>query len=708
MSIPSQAAVAYPLILVPILSIVGLLFVAVLARSIARHPLDNEAILQITLTIHRGATTFLAREYVVLFPILAIVGILLALGDGFVAGLSFVVGAGFSVLAGYVGMQIATMANGRTTLEARRSLGAALNMAFSGGSVMGIVVSSLGVAGSFLSMYGTLSILHSPEKALVAATGYSMGASLVALFARVGGGIYTKAADVGADLVGKVEAGIPEDDPRNPASIADNVGDNVGDVAGMGADLYESYIGAILAANILGYWFARQHGIADVLLPVRYVYYIVAAGLMFSLMAVLLVKLLSTSDRFSPESLLRYGSIGASVALVASSIPLSLGVFGDMKAAIAVTVGVVSGVLIGLASEYFTSSRPVAQIALASKSGAATNILSGMSAGMRSVVIPVVAISAALLAAYASLGMYGIALAGVGMLGTLGISLSVDAYGPIADNAGGIAELTGQLPVVRERTDQLDSLGNTTAAMGKGFAVGSAALTSLALFSSFAQAVNLSVLDILDPRVVAGMFLGSVLPFWFSALLIEAVGSTAMLMVAEVRRQFREIPGLLQGLAAIRPKCVHSHQHARRAQVYGAASSPWYRGSFCHVLSAGQGSRRWSSSRCDGDWHAAWALYGKCRRSMGQCEEAYRAVAWRKGQPRAPGKRRRGYRWRPTEGHCRTFTEHPYQTHIGGFAQLPSPVHQIGGASPRRLRHSFSVCVLRCRSKCVLFEYADE
>ena len=557
MSIPSQAATAYPLILVPILSIVGLTFVALLARSIARHPLDNEAILQITLTIHRGATTFLAREYAVLFPILAVVGVLLALGDGLVAGLSFVVGGGFSVLAGYVGMQIATMANGRTTLEARRSLGAALNMAFSGGSVMGIVVSSLGVAGSFLSMYGTLSILHSPEKALVAATGYSMGASLVALFARVGGGIFTKAADVGADLVGKVEAGIPEDDPRNPASIADNVGDNVGDVAGMGADLYESYIGAILAADILGYWFARQHGIADVLLPVRYVYYIIAAGLMFSLMAVLAVKLLSRSDRFSPQSLLRYGSIAASVALVASSIPLSLGVFGDTKAAIAVTVGVVSGVFIGLASEYFTSSRPVTQIALASKSGAATNILSGMSAGMRSVVIPVVVIAAALLAAYASLGMYGIALAGVGMLGTLGISLSVDAYGPIADNAGGIAELTGQMPVVRERTDQLDSLGNTTAAMGKGFAVGSAALTSLALFSSFAQAVHLSVLDVLDPRVVAGIFLGSVLPFWFSALLIEAVGSTAMLMVAEVRRQFREIPGLLQGLAPSDPNaCI--------------------------------------------------------------------------------------------------------------------------------------------------------
>jgi K(+)-stimulated pyrophosphate-energized sodium pump len=325
----------------------------------------------------------------------------------------------------------------------------------------------------------------------------------------------------------------------------------------MGADLYESYVGAILAADILGYWFARQHGIVDALLAVRYVYYIVAAGLMLSLMAVLLVKLLSKSDRFSPESLLRYGSIGASVALVAASIPLSLGVFGDMKAGSAVTVGVVSGVLIGLASEYFTSSRPVAQIALASKSGAATNILSGMSAGMRSVVIPVVVISAALLAAYAGLGMYGIALAGVGMLGTLGISLSVDAYGPIADNAGGIAELTGQLPVVRERTDQLDSLGNTTAAMGKGFAVGSAALTSLALFSSFAQAVNLPVLDVLDPRVVAGMFLGSVLPFWFSALLIEAVGSTAMLMVAEVRRQFREIPGLLQGLAASDPNaCI--------------------------------------------------------------------------------------------------------------------------------------------------------
>jgi K(+)-stimulated pyrophosphate-energized sodium pump len=557
MSTPSQAGIAFPLVLVPILSLIGLLFVAILARSISRHPLDNDAILGITLTIHRGATTFLAREYAVLFPILAVVGVLLAVGDGVVAGLSFMAGAGFSVLAGYVGMRIATMANGRTTQEAQRSLGAALNMAFSGGSVMGIVVSSLGVAGSFLSMFGTLAVLHSPEKALVAATGYSMGASLVALFARVGGGIYTKAADVGADLVGKVEAGIPEDDPRNPASIADNVGDNVGDVAGMGADLYESYVGAILAADILGYWFARDHAIADVLLPIRFVYFVVAAGLMFSLLAVLLVKLLSKSDRFSPESLLRYGSIGASVGLVAASFPLSFGIFGDVKGAVAVAVGVVSGVLVGLASEYFTSSRPVAQIALASKSGAATNVLGGMSAGMRSVVIPVVIIAVALLAAYSVMGVFGIALAGVGMLGTLGISLSVDAYGPIADNAGGIAELTGQLPIVRERTDQLDSLGNTTAAMGKGFAVGSAALTSLALFSSFAQAVGLPSLNALDPHVVAGMFLGSVLPFWFSALLIEAVGSTAMLMVAEVRRQFREIPGLLQGLVPSDPNaCI--------------------------------------------------------------------------------------------------------------------------------------------------------
>jgi len=552
-----QAGVSYPLILVPILALVGLVFVGFLSGSIIRHPLDNDAIRQITLTIHRGAATFLAREYAVLFPILLAAGMFFALGNGLVAGCSFLGGAGFSVLAGYIGMQIATVANGRTTLEARRSLGAALNMAFSGGSVMGIVVSSLGVLGSFLSIFATLSLLHSPEKALVAATGYSMGASLVALFARVGGGIYTKAADVGADLVGKVEAGIPEDDPRNPASIADNVGDNVGDVAGMGADLYESYVGAVLAADILGYWFARQAGLADVLVGIRFVYYVAAIGLGLSLLAVLMIKVLSTSDRFSPQSLLRYGSIGASVGLVTLSVPLSLVVFGNVRAALAVVVGVVSGILIGLASEYFTSSRPVDQIALASKSGAATNILSGMSAGMRSVIIPVFVIAAALLGAYASLGMYGIALAGVGMLGTLGISLSVDAYGPIADNAGGIAELTGQADIVRERTDQLDSLGNTTAAMGKGFAVGSAALTSLALFSSFAQAAKIPTLNVLDPFVVAGIFLGSALPYWFSSLLIEAVDSTAMLMVAEVRRQFRQIPGLLQGLAPSDPNaCI--------------------------------------------------------------------------------------------------------------------------------------------------------
>lgn len=552
-----QAGSAYPLILVPILAVAGLVVVAFLARSIIKYPLEDEAILRITLTIQQGAVTFLTREYVILFPILVVVGVLLGLGNGFIAGCAFLAGAGFSVLAGYIGMRIATVANGRTTLAARHSLGAALNMAFTGGSVMGIVVTSLGVLGSFLSVFVTLALLQSPEKALVAATGYSMGASLVALFARVGGGIYTKAADVGADLVGKVEAGIPEDDPRNPASIADNVGDNVGDVAGMGADLYESYVGAVLAADILGYWFARQQGVVDVLLGIRYVYYVAGLGLALSLLAVLAVKLLSRIDRFSPQSLLRYGSIGAATGLVVFSVPLSTSMFGNVRAAVAVAIGVGSGVLIGLASEYFTSSRPVAQIALASKSGAATNILSGMSAGMRSVVIPVFVIAAALLGAHASLGMYGIALAGVGMLGTLGISLSVDAYGPIADNAGGIAELTGQPDIVRERTDQLDALGNTTAAMGKGFAVGSAALTSLALFSSFAQAVNLPVLNILDPDVVAGIFLGAALPFWFSSLLIEAVDSTAMLMVTEVRRQFREIPGLLQGLAPSDPNaCI--------------------------------------------------------------------------------------------------------------------------------------------------------
>lgn len=557
MSTPLQTVVSFPLVLVPLLSLLGLLVVAGLATSIVRYKIDDDAILQVTLTIHRGATTFLSREYAVLFPILMLVSILLAAGDGLVTGVSFIGGAAFSVLAGYIGMQVATVANGRTTMQARHSLGAALNMAFSGGAVMGIVVSSLGIAGSFLSMFGTLAILHTPEKALVAATGYSMGASLVALFARVGGGIYTKAADVGADLVGKVEAGIPEDDPRNPASIADNVGDNVGDIAGMGADLYESYVGAVLAANILGYWFARQHGITDLLLPVRFVYYVAGAGLLFSLAAVLGVKLLSRGNRFSPGSLLRYGSIGASIALVASSLPLSVRLFGDLKASAAIIAGVVSGVLIGLASEYYTSARPVSEIAKSSKSGAATNILSGLSTGMKSVVLPVTVISGAILVAYSALGMYGVALAGVGMLGTLGISLSVDAYGPIADNAGGIAELTGQEAVVRERTDQLDSLGNTTAAMGKGFAVGSAALTSLALFSSFAQTAQLTVLDVLNPRIVAGVFLGATLPFWFSALLIEAVGSTAALMVTEVRRQFREIPGLLQGLAPSDPNaCI--------------------------------------------------------------------------------------------------------------------------------------------------------
>lgn len=581
MNVPSQAAGTsslFPLSFVPLVALFGLIVVTMLARSIVRHPLEDPAVLQITLTIHRGATTFLAREYALLFPILVAVGILLSLGNGLVAGIAFLVGSGFSVLAGYIGMHIATQANGRTTVAARRSLGDALNMAFSGGSVMGIVVCSLGIVGSFASMFGSLALLGDIEKALVAATGYSMGASLVALFARVGGGIYTKAADVGADLVGKVEAGIPEDDPRNPASIADNVGDNVGDVAGMGADLYESYIGAILAADILGYWFARQAGLADLLVGVRYVYYVVAAGLLFSILAVLAVKYLSRGGRVSPEALLRFGSIGSSVGLVAVSFPLAWQLFGSVRAGAAVTVGIVAGVLIGLTSEYYTSARPVQQIALASRTGAATNILSGMSAGMQSVVLPIAVIATAVVIAYAGLGMFGIALAGVGMLGTLGISLSVDAYGPIADNAGGIAELTGQDPIVRERTDQLDSLGNTTAAMGKGFAIGSAALTSLALFSSFAQAVGLTTLSILDARVVAGILLGAALPFWFSSLLIEAVDSTARLMVEEVRRQFREIPGLLQGKSPSDPNaCIAisttgSLKHMVLPAVVGIAS----------------------------------------------------------------------------------------------------------------------------------------
>lgn len=557
MNTTPQAVFSFPIASIPLVAVLGLIIVAILARGIFRYKIDDPTVLSVTLTIHRGATTFLSREYMVLFPVLALVAVSVSTGDGIVAGLSFLGGAAFSVLAGYIGMRVATAANGRTTMRAKCSLGAALNMAFSGGAVMGIVVTSLGVLGSFLSMFGTLAIFSSAEKALVAATAYSMGASLVALFARVGGGIYTKAADVGADLVGKVEAGIPEDDPRNPASIADNVGDNVGDIAGMGADLYESYVGAVLAADILGYWFARGAGLADMLMPIRFVYYVIAAGLVFSLIAVLSVKLLSRGDRCSPESLLRYGSIGASIALMAVSVPLSISMFGDLHASWAVVAGVVSGVLIGLTSEHYTSNRPVEEIAAASRSGAATNILSGFSTGMKSIVLPIVIVGVAILVAHKALGMYGIALAGVGMLGTLGISLSVDAYGPIADNAGGIAELTGQDPSIRERTDQLDSLGNTTAAMGKGFAVGSAALTSLALFSSFAQTAGLTVIDVLNPRVVSGMFVGAVLPFWFSALLIQAVGGTAELMVAEVRRQFREIPGLLQGRAQSDPNaCI--------------------------------------------------------------------------------------------------------------------------------------------------------
>jgi len=441
----------------------------------------------------------------------------------------------------FFGMLVATRANVRTTQAATKNIGDALYIAFSGGSVMGLTVTGFGVIGSILTYIITTRFIGSVSP-VTTVTGYSIGASFVALFARVGGGIYTKAADVGADLVGKVEAGIPEDDPRNPAVIADNVGDNVGDIAGMGADLYESYVGSITAAIILGL-VASGEGIA------QYIYLVAGLGILSSIMGILFSLIVSKLN-VAPQKALNSGSIVANIVAVVIFFFVSRGVQNGIKYFGALIVGLAVGLLIGFITQYFTSAKPVETVAKSSsEGGAATTILSGMSVGMESTFIPILIIAVGVIISFKLSGLFGIALAGFGMLSTLGISLSVDAYGPIADNAGGIAEMSHLPEEVRARTDILDSLGNTTAAMGKGFAIGSAALTALALFSSYIQTMNMTQLDVMSPYTISGMFIGSALPFLFSALAISAVSTTASYMVEEVRRQFREIAGLMSGKA---------------------------------------------------------------------------------------------------------------------------------------------------------------
>ena len=513
-------------------AVVSLLMAFGLYRKNAAIKVADARMSEIAGYIHEGAMAYLKRQYMVMAAFAAVMFIFLALILNIQTALCFLLGALFSVAAGFSGMMSATRANVRTAQKAKDGMASALNVAFSGGAVLGLCVvglGALGIAVLYIVFDGNNDIL----------TGFSLGASSIALFARVGGGIYTKAADVGADLVGKVEAGIPEDDPRNPAVIGDNVGDNVGDVAGMGADLFESYVGAVLSSLLLAAGNAARIGLT---------FQLVAVGIVASLIGVLVVKTVKNGD---PHKILNIGTYLASAILLVAAFFLCRAVDDGLKLFGAIASGIVSGVAIGFITEVYTSDKykHVKHIAQQSETGAATTILSGFAVGLKSTGLPILLIVAAVVLSSLLAGLYGVALAAVGMLATVGITISVDAYGPVADNAGGIAEMSGMPHEIREITDSLDAVGNTTAAIGKGFSIGSAALTALALFNSYAQAIDLGTINLLDAKVVAGIFIGGMLVFLFCALTTESVSRAAQKMIEEVRRQFREIPGILEGKA---------------------------------------------------------------------------------------------------------------------------------------------------------------